>query len=68
MEMINRCLEISTAQRAEIKRLDQQQVDQRHFERKAMIAERKENHSAEFGNRKQRRRQAALARQGRELA
>lgn len=42
MEMINRCLEVSPTKRAEIERADQQDVDRRHSERKAMIAARRE--------------------------
>lgn len=68
MEMINRCLLVSPTTRAQIERRDQQEVDMRHIQRKAMIAERKETRSADFGSRKERRRQAALARQGKELA
>ena len=56
MEMINRCLEISAAKRAELEDAD------RRNERKAKIAERREHRSPDFGNRKQRRREAALAR------
>lgn len=57
MEMINRCLEISAVKRAEI-----EDADRRNEERKALIAERIEHRSPDFGNRKQRRRAAALAR------
>lgn len=57
MEMINRCLEMSADKRAEIEAFD------RATQRKEMIAMRQENRSAEFGNRKERRRLAALQRQ-----
>lgn len=59
MEMFNRCLDITEAKRAAL-----EAFDSRSHERKTMIAERKENYSLDFGNRKARRRQAALERQG----
>ena len=62
MEMINRCLEITKAKRAEL-----EGFDRRHAERKAMIEERRERRG-EFGNRKERRRQAALERNTKERA
>lgn len=66
MEQINRCLEITEAKRAALRAFDS---DSRHAERKAMIAERKAHRSADFGNRKARRREAALARKkGKEIA
>lgn len=58
MEMINRCLEITAAKRAEL-----DEFDRRHAERKAMIEERRERRGE--GNRKERRRQAALDRKER---
>jgi hypothetical protein len=57
MEMINRCLEVTEAQRAAL-----EQFDKRHSHREQMIAKRGETRSPEFGNRKARRRQAALER------
>lgn len=65
MEMINRCLEITADKRAEL-----EAFDRRHAERKEMIARRRELREAspDFGNRKERRRQAALARKGKEIA
>jgi hypothetical protein len=62
MEMLNRCLEITDLKRAALERFDQDVAHQRHLERKEMIAARKEARSPEFGNRKERRRQAALQR------
>lgn len=62
MEMINRCLEISADKRAELEAFD------RAKQRKELIAMRAESRSPDFGNRKARRRQAALARQGKEIA
>lgn len=61
MEMINRCLEITDAKRAEV-----EEYDRRHVKRKEMIAMRRERREAlgEYGNRKERRRQAAMERQG----
>jgi hypothetical protein len=61
MEMINRCLEITADKRAEL-----EEFDRRNGKRKEMIALRKEARSSDFGNRKERRRNAALARQGKE--
>lgn len=60
MEMINRCLEITDAKRREIEEHD---FERRHAERKAMIEERRERRGE--GNRKERRRQAALDRRER---
>ena len=57
MEMINRCLEVSAAKRAEI------EANDRHQRRKEEIAMRRELRGEGFGNRKERRRQAALERQ-----
>lgn len=51
MRMINECLEMTYAKRAEIDAYDH---DLRNRERKAMIEERKELRS-KFGNRKERR-------------
>jgi hypothetical protein len=64
MEMINRCLEISEAKRAELEAHD------RHAKRKEAIAARRDlrEMSGEFGNRKERRKQAALVRHGKEIA
>lgn len=61
MEMINRCLDITEAKRAEL-----EEFDRRHAERKAMIEEKRERRG-EFGNRKERRRQAALDRKEKAL-
>lgn len=57
MEMINRCLEVSADKRAELEAFD------RAKRRKEVIAMRAENRSSDFGNRKARRRQAAMERQ-----
>lgn len=60
MDMINRCLEITDAKRAEIEAHD------RHRQRKEMIAMRRERREEMGeGNRKERRRQAALERKER---
>lgn len=58
MEMINRCLEVSEAKRAEI-----EAFDLRSSRRKEMIAMRADDRSPENGNRKARRRLAAQQRQ-----
>jgi hypothetical protein len=62
MEMINRCLEITEAKREALEAFDRrkQKLEERAFLR--------EQRSPEWGNRKQRRREAALARQGKEYA
>lgn len=62
MEMINRCLEISDGKRAALEAFD------RHAQRKEMIANRigRREQSDALGNRKWRRRQAALARRNKE--
>jgi hypothetical protein len=65
MEMINRCLEITADKRAELEEFDR---------RKGKRMEKMEQRAAwrevspTFGNRKERRRQAALERQGKETA
>jgi hypothetical protein len=60
MEMINRCLEITADKRAEL-----EEFDRRKGKRMRMMEERAEwrERSDTFGNRKERRRQAALERQ-----
>jgi len=63
MEMINRCLEITADKRAEI-----DAFDQRRKEKLAMRQKLRESRSPDWGNRKQRRREAALQRQGKEIA
>lgn len=62
MEMINRCLEMTADKKSALEEFD------RANQRKEMIAMRKENRSPDFGNRKARRREAALARQRKEIA
>lgn len=65
MEMINRCLEVNDDKRDEIEAHD------RHQKRKELLAmrmEMRETRPADWGNRKERRRQAALLRQGKETA
>lgn len=57
MRMINDCLEMTEAKRAEIDAFDN---DLRHRERKAMIEERRERRGE--GNRKDRRAEAARLR------
>lgn len=59
MRMINDCLEMTVAKRAEIDAYDN---DRRHLERKAMIEERRERRGE--GNRKQRRAELAMQRKG----
>jgi hypothetical protein len=65
MEMINRCLEITADKRAEL-----EEFDRRKGKRMKMMEERAEwrDQSPTFGNRKERRRLAALERQGKETA
>jgi hypothetical protein len=58
MQTINRCLEITPTKRAEL-----EEYDRRHLDRKKMIAARRELRSLDFGNRKERRREAARERQ-----
>lgn len=62
MEMINRCLEMTADKRAALEDFD------RAKQRKEMIAMRAESRSPDFGNRKARRRQAALERQSKVTA
>lgn len=65
MEMINRCLDLSEDRRRELELFD------REAKRREMISNvisNRERPSADWGNRKHRRRQAALARKGREFA
>ena len=65
MEMINRCREITADKIAEL-----EEFDRRQSRRAEMIANRAEHReqSDTFGNRKERRRQAALERQNKEPA
>jgi hypothetical protein len=59
MEMINRCLDITADKKAEL-----EEFDRRKGKRMEMLATRAEHRevSETFGNRKERRRQAALDR------
>jgi hypothetical protein len=65
MEMLNRCLDVSADKRAEL-----EEFDRRKGNRMKMMEERAawREVSPTFGNRKERRRQAALERQGKETA
>lgn len=58
MEMLKRCLDVEEA-KASLKEFDKQ-----HDERKELLAVRREGRGPEFGNRKARRRAAAMERQG----
>lgn len=62
MEIINRCLDITEAKREALEAFDRRQrmLEERNLTR--------EQRGPEWGNRKQRRREAALARQKKEKA
>lgn len=62
MEMINRCLEITADKRAELDEYDRRNAKRMKMEERAAWREA----SPTFGNRKERRRQAALERQSKE--
>lgn len=65
MEMINRCLDVTADKRAEL-----EEFDRRKGKRMEMMEERatRREQSPTFGNRRERRRLAALERQGKETA